>query len=704
MVASAWEWLFGPDPGWLRLWVAARVVCTAAATLTVLLLLQYRMTVPFDAIGLGLMVSIFATVNLRDPTPARQRVTLLVIPLPALGAWALAAYLNHWQWLADIGFILVVFCASLARLLGPRGTAWGMVAYIAYFISDVTRSQLSHHSAILLAVAVAICAGYLNRFYVLADNPAATLDHVLRYLRRRVARILGEIASAARPGEPDDRYRAWRDRQLVRLRAGALVAKQQIDFLAREGKLDRVRERAALDLLRLELGLERLLRLPVSGMGSEKEQAYLRLRLVALQRHLTGCVGEIGPCLAPAGSKRLRRALDLLEQAIMALPADLEGIPRTSDPASPGNQTRVTEPPTFDNGRDQKSTGRDENSVEKQPEKKKLLEQPAARQALQNALSVGLAIGIGSLVSSRRWYWAAIAAFIVGTGINSRGEGLVKALQRLVGTIVGIVVGLYLGSLVSGHTDLTLALVLVCIFFGFYAFQAAYTVMMFWITIMVALLYSLLGLLQPVLLILRLEETAIGSAVGVVVIMTLLPLRTHQVLGSALGELLGAIGNVVDQAAGDFANRRDDEKLIAAAWEIAEKTNALRDAIGPLKRGWERLSPASIRIAIGIAEDLAYTARELAFAAAGSPPDLTQLDQFQPEGRCVRRKLDSYSAEIKAARARFRCREPQNKEAGQSLTAAVDKTETPFGDKAALLDLMNQHLDRLRATCLGVAP
>jgi uncharacterized membrane protein YccC len=308
------------------------------------------------------------------------------------------------------------------------------------------------------------------------------------------------------------------------------------------------------------------------------------------------------------------------------------------------------------------------------------------------------------MVSDRRWYWAAIAAFIVGTGVNSRGEGLVKALQRLIGTIVGIVIGLYLGSLVSGHTDLTLALALVCIFFAFYAFQSAYTVMMFWITIMVALLYSLLGLLQPALLLLRLEETAIGSAIGVAVIMTLLPLRTHQVLGLALRELLAAIGTVVDQAAGASANRRDDQKLIAAAWEIAERTNALRDAIGPLKRGWERLSPAPIRIAIAIAEDLAYTARELAFTTADSSPDPTQLDHIQPEGRCIRRTLDSYSAEIKAARARFRCREPQNKEASQSLTAAIDKTETPFGDKTALLDLLNQHLDRLRATCRGVAP
>lgn len=154
----------------------------------------------------------------------------------------------------------------------------------------------------------------------------------------------------------------------------ALVAKQQIDFLASEGKLHQIRERAALDLLRLELGLERLLRLPVSGMRSEKEQTYLRLRLVALQRHLTGCVGEIGPCLAPASLERLRLALDWLEQAIMALPADLEGIPRTSEPASPGSQTGTTEPPTSDNGRDEKSAEREDNAVEKQPEKKKLLE------------------------------------------------------------------------------------------------------------------------------------------------------------------------------------------------------------------------------------------------------------------------------------------------------------------------------------------
>jgi hypothetical protein len=94
--------------------------------------------VPFDAIGLGLMVSLFSSAVVRDPSHAQQRVTLLIIPLPAVGAWTAAAFLNRWPWTADIGFVVVVFSASLARLEGPRGMALGMVAYISYFISDVT--------------------------------------------------------------------------------------------------------------------------------------------------------------------------------------------------------------------------------------------------------------------------------------------------------------------------------------------------------------------------------------------------------------------------------------------------------------------------------------------------------------------------------------------------------------------------------------
>jgi uncharacterized membrane protein YccC len=103
---------------------------------------------------------------------------------------------------------------------------------------------------------------------------------------------------------------------------------------------------------------------------------------------------------------------------------------------------------------------------------------------------------------------------------------------------------------------------------------------------MVALLYGLLGLLKPELLILRLEETAVGSAIGVAVMMSLLPVRSREALRGALGALAAALRELLARAADLLDDRGDAAALVGAAWQVAEKTQALHDAVGPLKRGW----------------------------------------------------------------------------------------------------------------------
>ncbi len=88
-----------------------------------------------------------------------------------------------------------------------------------------------------------------------------------------------------------------------------------------------------------------------------------------------------------------------------------------------------------------------------------------------------------------------------------------------------MVVGIYLGAAASGHREIVYALVLICVFVGFYAFQQAYGVMTFCITLMIALLYGLLGAFKPELLLLRLEETAAGAAIALLAAVIVLPLR-----------------------------------------------------------------------------------------------------------------------------------------------------------------------------------
>lgn len=242
------------------------------------------------------------------------------------------------------------------------------------------------------------------------------------------------------------------------------------------------------------------------------------------------------------------------------------------------------------------------------------------RQAVQAALAVGLSIYFGSLVSGRRWYWAAIAAFIVGIGVGSRGESLTKGLQRVGGTVLGLVVGIFLASAVVGDNFLSIGLTLFCIFMAFYAFQQAYGLMIFWITLMLALLYGMLGMFQPSLLVLRLEETAIGAAISIVVTMFVLPTPSRDALRGAAKGFLTSLSDLVKQAANETR-----EKRLAAARDVQSKAQALRSAIGPLKRGWAPLSPPTHLRAAHVGMYCAFVARELAHRGGTSEAERSTL-------------------------------------------------------------------------------
>lgn len=273
-----------------------------------------------------------------------------------------------------------------------------------------------------------------------------------------------------------------------------------------------------------------------------------------------------------------------------------------------------------------------------------LLDRPPVRQPLQGGLGVGLAIGAGSLISGQRWYWAVIAAFIVGIGVGSRTEATVKAVQRLAGTLLGIVAGIFIGSAVSGHADIIFALVLICVFVGFYAFQAAYGIMTFCITVMLALLYGLLGQFQPHLLVLRLEETAAGAAIGALVSIAVLPVRQNEALLAGARDYLESLARVFEVPPGETDGRRQ------AVPELQRKTQALRNSVGGIKRGWIPFVPMAHRRALRAAMRCTFLARE-----AAARPRLRE-----PQRKCVlaaieatRRHLDGAcetGAELSARR------------------------------------------------------
>ena len=114
--------------------------------------------------------------------------------------------------------------------------------------------------------------------------------------------------------------------------------------------------------------------------------------------------------------------------------------------------------------------------------------------ALQTAVATALAIAAGDLVSPNRWYWAAFAAFVMFQGTRSRGESLVKGAQFVIGTLARCRLRRTgRPPLLSGHEILTMAAIVAAVFLAFQANVAAYGTMVFWLTVILGLMFGMLG-------------------------------------------------------------------------------------------------------------------------------------------------------------------------------------------------------------------
>src|SRR5699024_9139238 len=132
------------------------------------------------------------------------------------------------------------------------------------------------------------------------------------------------------------------------------------------------------------------------------------------------------------------------------------------------------------------------------------LQRLETRTAIQVTAATAAAIVAGQLVSPSRWYWAVITAFVVFISTRSRGELLVRAWQRTAGTLFGVVCGILVASQITGSVPAELAVILMCLFLGFYFAGFSYAVMTFFITTLLGALYGMLGKFNAGVLDLRL--------------------------------------------------------------------------------------------------------------------------------------------------------------------------------------------------------
>jgi hypothetical protein len=601
----------GVDPGLTRLALAgvatASMVLAAGVMSVVRLLTGQAVTVVLFAAVLAMI----SNLAVNEPDLGRRRVTTALMLLPAAGSIALGTLLASNRIVGDVVFVAVMMAAVWIRRYGPRGFALGMAMFMPYFFTQFLQAKPAQLPWLMLAAAVGIGSTLLLRCYLLAEDPDKVLQRLLRAFRAHVHAVTTAVIDVLEAPADDRRaidaaLRDVHDRR-VRLNDTALLLVDRLER-RRDARADDEDtpddpeiERLDVDVLDVELAAERLA-VSTRRLADDPERegpldAEVRRRLVAGVRGigaatatgtppalrealLAGARRSVTPLTAESSGEQRDRAqrvafavtrlADALDAARVAADVEVQAGHRGAHRGAPTEEPEEAAKDQDDDPDDDTDGTGDRGLA------------LTTRQAIQVGVATSLAIVVGELVSPARWYWAVVAAFVMFAGTASRGDVLARGWQRLVGTVGGVVAGMLLAFLVGGHVVVTVVLLFVCVFLALYLLRVSQGLMAFWITAVLALLYGLIGQFSVETLVLRVEETAVGGALGALAGFLVLPKKTRTAFVEAFDDTVDAIDDVLCAAADAITGRPPAAPPVELAREMDDRLGTLRQRAKPL--------------------------------------------------------------------------------------------------------------------------
>jgi uncharacterized membrane protein YccC len=661
--------LVASDPGLTRLRYALGVVVSVALAVGVVILTLHPTP---QVILLSASAAMVSSSQRFDTTRLKRIGVVALLFAPAAFSLTVATLLAERKVVADLVFLAVIFAALCLFGVKLYGQPVGTVAFMMFFFALFIRAKSSELPQLYLALAVAIASVALVTVVLSRPVSAPMLGFVRRSYRARLTQALSAAIQLLEAPQPTRSDTKRLQRRVTRLHDAALAI---------EGELDSVEDGEAADLRRRILGSELAVqRLAgeigelIRGNAPAEQRQPVAGQLVSLREWIVSGVPEPPRRLAaqtldagPAGPAR---------STMWAIAEVVDAIERARRPAQEVDLSAYT-PPTAPPER---------TATEKLS--------PTVRRAIQATIGCGLAIVAGELMSDQRWYWAVITAFMTFVGTSSAGQTLVKGFRRVAGTLVGVVAGTVVASLLTGHLGLVVAVTFLCVFAGFYALSLSYGLMTFFITLMLGMLYSLLGTFTPELLLLRLEETAIGALAGMAAAVLVVPTTATAAAREATAKVLDRIHQFVGDAVAVLADG-DSINLVDAARDIDAELASLHAAAEPIvhRASLLRNRRSDTRLSLALLDSAAYHVR--AMAANAEVAALAGDDGLVAAGARLRDNLrlvvDSLRADYgQPDRPLRRGASPSSRVGG---AAKLDDRTTRFLD----------HLDRLDATVTGLA-
>jgi uncharacterized membrane protein YgaE (UPF0421/DUF939 family) len=518
----------------------------------------------------------------------------------------------------SIVFVLLIFVAVYAQRFGARGTALGSIGFFLFFFPMFLQAHLAQVPQLLMALGVGVLANAVVRFVLLRHNPEAEFLRVRRAFRARLAAVVRATEAHLAVGG-SERTRKQLRSALARLHECVLLIEDTAPDVVDARAADRLRRRA----IEVELALEWLVS-TVQRTCSDELTTEVRDDLIARLARFRALM-ERDPRELPLISQTGEYSRMLVEGSRIdsrAAPGDgvrkaLAELALADDRAQRAAAPESTADPLDDDDDEPTPAFAYDNRT---------------RSAIQAVVGGGLAVLGGELVSHQRWYWAVLTVFVVFIGASSAGATFVKGVRRLGGTLIGIVGGVLLASLVAGSTPATLALILVCVFGMVYTARVSQVVMAFFITSMLGLLYSLLGTFSLEVLWIRVAETAVGAAAGILAAVVIVPVRTRAVMLDDISAVLDELAEFLEHTR-DLLAGEENVNIIELSRDLDRAVEQVRTTIEPLTH------PVNLRSArrdygwhvLTTLETIAFRARHVAARAQPgmlADPDTNRLRQF----------------------------------------------------------------------------
>ena len=579
------DWLLANDPALSRLRMGSRVTLSIVLSFVILYAISTLIVpLPVASYGLGIVLSIEGGVAVRDKGSMRQLITRLLGCLASVVVVGIAAALESQRIVSDFIFLVVIFLASSGRVYGPRGFAIGMFAFTSYFMGSYFHPKMAELPLVVIGPVVSALVSHWVRAVLLPDNWRRDLLRSLESVRGRINQILFKLAALAADGKIEEADRQELRQLEERLKEVVLMAES---FIPRPpgGVFDGASAPAAELAIRLfdaHLAAESAIVLSFQSPPSfalvhaviEDDKAVLSDEEKAVADKDGQPQGETVRALLWLAAAR-RQLMETIDAGRRANFAEIASVDEISTAA----------PIDFS------------------------LKNPLIRSALQITLAAAIAMTLGLALSRERWFWAVLASFLVFTNTNSRGDTAIKALQRSIGTLFGIAFGLVLATLLAGHPAIAIAVSVVCIFLAFFFLQISYATMTFFISIVLCLVYGMMGVLTFDLLKLRLEETVIGAVAGTLVAFLVLPARTRGALDTAIAKWFDALKELLSAV----SEKKSQPELIVISQKVDACYRDITLAARPLGSTWSIVTrPGQIRRTLAIFLSATYWSRILA--------------------------------------------------------------------------------------------